>query len=93
MHYGVVNRRIAQNYLRFEIPDGHDIPWVSTTLDLNNSAILGHGLEPGDYFEATVRHLSREGDLGIELFDSDQLRVGGDLTPGPSPLKAWNGVT
>jgi len=92
-HYGVVNRRIAQHQLRFEIPDGHDIPWGSTTLDLKNSAIVGHGLEPGDYFEVTARRLSQEGDLGIELFDSDQLRVGGDLRPGPSPLKAWNGMT
>jgi hypothetical protein len=40
-----------------------------------------------------MRRLSREGSLGMELFDSDQLRVGGDLTPGLSPLKAWNGIT
>jgi hypothetical protein len=28
-HYGVVNRRISHHHLRFEIPDGHDIPWGS----------------------------------------------------------------
>jgi len=92
-HYGVVNREILQQHLRFEIPDGKDIPWGSATLDLNNAAVLGHGLRPGDFFEVTVQRLSAEGDLGVELFDSDQLRVGGDLTPGPSPLKAWNGTT
>jgi hypothetical protein len=92
-HYGVVYRRIAHHHLRFEIPDGHDIPWGSATLDLDNPAVLGHGLQPGDYFEIKLRRLSREGLLGVELFDSDQLRVGGDLTPGASPLKAWNGIT
>lgn len=92
-HYGVVNRSIRHHHLRFEIPDGKDIPWGSATLNLDNSAILGHGLRPGDYFEINLRRLSREGSLGVELFDSDQLRVGGDLTPGDSPLKGWNGVT
>jgi hypothetical protein len=92
-HYGVVNRQIADQHLHFEIPDGHDIPWGSATLDLANPAVLGHGLRVGDYFEVTARRLSAEGDLGVELFDSDQLRVGGDLTPGVSPLKAWNGIT
>jgi len=92
-HYGVVYRQIAHHHLRFEIPDGHDIPWGSATLDLANPAVLSHGLQPGDYFEIKLRRLSREGLLGVELFDSDQLRVGGDLTPGTSPLKAWNGTT
>lgn len=92
-HYGVVNRRISHHHLRFEIPDGHDIPWGSATLDLTDPAVLGHGLQPGDYFEIGMRRLSREGSLGVELFDSDQLRVGGDLTPGVSPLKGWNGIT
>jgi len=92
-HYGVVNRRITHHHLHFEIPDGHDIPWGSTTLNLDNPAILGHGMQVGDYFEITLRRLSDEGSLGIELFDSDQLRVGGDLTPGASPLKAWNSTT
>jgi hypothetical protein len=97
-HYGVVNRRISHHHLRFEIPDGHDIPWNSApwgsaTLDLDNSAVLGHGLRPGDYFEIKMRRLSQEGSLGVELFDSDQLRVGGDLTPDDSPLKGWNGIT
>lgn len=92
-HYGVVNRQIAQHHLRFEIPSGKDIPWGSATLDLKDPAVLGHGLQPGDYFEVTVQRLSPEGDLGVELFDSDQLRVGGDLTPGASALKAWNGIT
>lgn len=92
-HYGVVNREIASHHLVFKIPEGKDIPWGSATLGLDNRAILGHGLLPGDYFEVTVQRLSAEGDLGVELFDSDQLRVGGDLTPGPSALKAWNGIT
>ena len=92
-HYGVVNERLAQHRLRMEIPDGRDIPWGSATLDLANPLILGHGLKPGDYFEITLHRLSKEGSLGVELFDSDQLRVGGDLTSGPSALKAWNGVT
>lgn len=97
-HYGVVNRTIAHLHLRFEIPDGKDIPWDSApwgsaTLDLAHPAILGHGLQPGDYFEIKLRRLSREGMMGVELFDSDQLRVGGDLTPGVSPLQAWNSAT
>jgi hypothetical protein len=92
-HYGVVNKRIINHRMQFEIPDGRDIPWGSATLSLDNPAVLGHGLRVGDYFEVTLRRLSAEGSLGVELFDSDQLRVGGDLTPGPSPLKAWNGIT
>jgi hypothetical protein len=97
-HYGVVNRTMVHRHLRFEIPDGHDVqwssaPWGSATLDLDNSAVLGHGLRPGDYFEITMRRLSKEGMMGVELFDSDQLRVGGDLKPGTSPLQAWNGTT
>lgn len=92
-HYGVVNRRISHHHLRFEIPDGQDIPWGSATLDLTHPAVLGHGLQPGDYFELGMRRLSKEGSLGVELFDSDQLRVGSDLTPGDSPLKGWNGTT
>ncbi len=78
-HYGMVNKTIAQHHLRFEIPDGKDIPWGSATLDLD--------------IEVTLHRLSDYGSLGVELFDSDQLRVGGDLTPGASPLKAWNGTT
>ena len=92
-HYGVVNEQISHHRFCFEIPNGHDIPWGSATLDLKNPAILGRGLHPGDYFEVTERRLSREGGLGVELFDSDQLRVGGDLYPGASPLMAWNGTT
>lgn len=92
-HYGIVNRSLRQHHLHFEIPEGRDIPWGSATLDLKDPAILGRGLQPGDYFEVTLRRLSAEGSLGVELFDSDQLRVGGDLTPGASPLKAWNGIT
>jgi len=92
-HYGVVNERLAHHRVRFEIPDGHDIPWGSATLDLANRAILGHGLQVGDYFEVTLQRLSEQGGLGVELFDSDQLRVGGDLRSGPSMLQAWNGTT
>ena len=97
-HYGVVNRRITHHRLRFEIPDGKDIPWDSApwgsaSLDLADPTILGHGLQPGDYFEIRLRRLSQQGMMGVELFDSDQLRVGGDLTPGASPLQAWNGKT
>jgi hypothetical protein len=29
----------------------------------------------------------------VELFDSDPLRVGGDLKAGPSALQSWNGFT
>jgi hypothetical protein len=92
-HYGVVNEQIMEHRLQFKIPDGHDIPWGSATLDLRNRAILGRGLEVGDYFELTLRRLSEQGGLGVELFDSDQLRVGGNLTAGPSALQAWNGTT
>ena len=92
-HYGFVNEQILDHRLRLDIPNGHDIPWGSATLDLGNPAILGRGLQVGDYFEVSLRRLSREGGLGIELFDSDQLRVGSDLTSGPSGLLAWNGTT
>jgi hypothetical protein len=92
-HYGVVNERILNSHLRFEIPDGRDIPWGSVTLDLANPAILGHGLKVGDYFEFIMRRLSDQGGLGVELFDSDQLRVGSDLKSGSSQLQAWNGTT
>lgn len=97
-HYGVVNRKIAHHRLQFEIPDGKDVawnsaPWGSATLDLSDNAILGHGLQPGDYFEIKMHRMSKEGMMGVELFDSDQLRVGGDLRADPSPLQAWNGTT
>ena len=92
-HYGIVNEYIEHHRLYFEIPNGMDIPWGSATLDLGDPSILGHGLQPGDYFEVTLRRLSEEGGLGVELFDSDQLRVGSDLTPGASALMAWNGKT
>jgi hypothetical protein len=92
-HYGEVNERILNSHLRFEILDGRDIPWGSATLDLANPAILGHGLKVGDYFEFIMRRLSDQGGLGVELFDSDQLRVGSDLKSGSSQLQAWNGST
>ena len=94
-HYGLVHEQILHHRLTFEIPSGKDIPWGSATLDLGNPSILGHGhgLRPGDYFEISLRRLSEEGGLGVELFDSDQLRVGSDLYHGASPLMAWNGVT
>ncbi len=92
-HYGVVNRALVNHRMTFSIPDGHDIPWGSATLDLKNNDVLGRGLRVGDYFEITLQRLSKEGGLGVELFDSDQLRVGSDLNAGPSGLKAWNGVT
>jgi hypothetical protein len=92
-HYGVVHEQILHHRLCFEIPSGRDIPWGSATLDLGNPSILGHGLHPGDYFEVTMHRVSQEGGLGIELFDSDQLRVGSDLVRGPSELMAWNGKT
>lgn len=92
-HYGVVNEQLVGHELQFTIPDGHDIPWGSATLDLKNRAVLGHGLEVGGYFEVTLRRLSEQGGLGVELFDSDQLRVGGDLKAGLSGLQSWNGST
>jgi hypothetical protein len=92
-HYGVVNEQILHHRMYFEIPSGHDIPWGSATLDLKNPAILGHGLQPGDYFEVTLRRISQEGSLGVELFDSDQLRVGSDIVRGASAFMAWNGTT
>jgi hypothetical protein len=92
-HYGFVDEQILHHRLHFEIPNGHDIPWGSATLDLQNPSILGHGLHPGDYFEITLRRISQEGGLGVELFDSDQLRVGSDLVRGASALMAWNGIT
>lgn len=92
-HYGVATKQISGRHLQINIPDGHDIPWGSATLDLKDPAILGHGLRVGDYFEVVLRRQSRQGALGLELFDSDQLRVGCDIQGGPSPLKAWNGIT
>jgi hypothetical protein len=92
-HYGVVNAQLMNHRLQFDIPDGHDIPWGSATLALDDHAILGHGLEIGDYFELTLRRLSEQGGLGVELFDSDQLRLGSDLKAGSSTLQAWNGTT
>jgi len=92
-HYGFVDEKVSRHRLDFEIPSGHDIPWGSATLDLKNPSILGHGLHPGDYFEVTLRRLSDAGSLGVELFDSDQLRVGSDIVRGPSALMAWNGTT
>ncbi|HEX3626392.1 MAG TPA: hypothetical protein VH280_13315 [Verrucomicrobiae bacterium] len=92
-HYGEVNEKILRHRLYFVIPSGHDIPWGSATLDLTNTAILGHGLHPGDYFEVTMRRESPEGSMGVELFDSDQLRVGSDIVSGESALMAWNGTT
>ncbi|HEV2456178.1 MAG TPA: hypothetical protein VGY98_18080, partial [Verrucomicrobiae bacterium] len=92
-HYGVVHEQILRHRLSFEIPSGHDIPWGSATLDLQNPSVLGHGLQPGDYFEVTLRRVSPEGGLGVELFDSDQLRVGSDIGGGASALMAWNGIT
>lgn len=92
-HYGFVDEQIAGQGMRFEIPDGHDIPWGSATLDLSNPAILGHGLQVGDYFEVTVRRLSAAGGLGVELFDSDQLRVGSGQETGATVPQAWNGTT
>jgi hypothetical protein len=92
-HYGVVNAQLVHRRLQFEVPDGHDIPWGSATLDLKNRAILGRGLRVGDYFEVTLRRASEQGGLGVELFDSDQLRLGADLQAGASALAAWNGIT
>jgi hypothetical protein len=92
-HYGVVNEQLAEHRMRFDIPDGHAIPWGSATLDLKNAGVLGRGLEVGDYFEVRLRRLSAQGGLGVELFDSDQLRVGSDLKPGASAAQAWNGTT
>ena len=86
-HYGTVNEQIRDHHLQFDIPDGHAIPWGSATLALKK------GLTVGDYFEFTVRRLSEQGGLGVELFDSDQLRVGCDLQAGSSRLQAWNGTT
>ena len=92
-HYGVVNEQLLHHRLQLNVPDGHDIPWGSATLDLKNPAILGHGLEVGEYFELTVQRLSEQGGLGVELFDSDQLRLGSGLQAGTSTLQAWNGTT
>jgi hypothetical protein len=92
-HYGLVNEKLVNHHLQFEIPSGHDIPWGSATLDLKHNAISGRGLKVGDYFEITMRRLSAEGSLGIELFDSDQLRVGSGEKAGSSEMRAWNGIT
>lgn len=92
-HYGTVNKQIAPGRLRMDVPNGRDIPWGSATLDLDDPNVLGRALGLGDYFEVTLQRLSDQGGLGVELFDSDQLRVGSDLKRGPSDLKAWNGTT
>ena len=92
-HYGVVNKRLADHQMRFDIPDGKDIPWGSATLNLADHNVLGRGLAVGDCFEITLQRLSEQGGLGIELSDPDQLRVGSDLSKGPSGMRAWNGTT
>jgi hypothetical protein len=92
-HYGVVNEKLINHQLRFDIPEGNQIPWGSATLDLTNPAILGRGLNVGEYFEFTLRRLSDWGMLGVELFDSDQLRQGSGEKGGPSPLQVWDGRT
>ncbi|HEV2207464.1 MAG TPA: hypothetical protein VG167_01730 [Verrucomicrobiae bacterium] len=92
-HYGLVAESIAHHRLHLEVPDGRNIPWGSATLDLSNPAVLGHGLQPGDYFELTLERLGPEGALGVELFDSDQLRVGSGFGSGPASLETWNGKT
>src|SRR6202042_1424749 len=51
------------------------------------------GLNPGEYFEITLRRLSDEGMAGGELYSSDQLRQGGGKIPGPSAIQTWNGTT
>jgi hypothetical protein len=76
-----------------EIPSGDKIPWGSATVHLTDSHILGHGLHPGDYFEFTMQRLSPAGSLGVELFDSDQLRQGSGISRGPSSLESWTGKT
>lgn len=88
LHYGVVHETLAHGRLRFDIPSGHAIPWGSATLDLG-----AHTLLPGDGFSVTLRRVGQQGGFGVELFDSDQLRVGSGFDGGPSPLEAWNGTT
>jgi YD repeat-containing protein len=61
-------------------------------LDLKNAGTLGHGLQVGDYFEFTMQRLSSAGALGVELFDSDQMRQGSGDGAGNSSLQAWNQV-
>ena len=92
-HYGVVHELLGHHRLVLRVPDGHNIPWGSATLDLCDFNLLRHGLVVGDYFELTLHRMSPQGGLGVELFDSDQLRVGSGLGPAPSPLQAWNGTT
>ena len=76
----------------FKGPDGKNsgVGWTQAAhYGVVNERILHHQL----YFEITLRRLSLEGGLGVELFDSDQLRVGSDLVRGASALMAWNGTT
>jgi hypothetical protein len=91
-HYGVVNQQIKDHHLLMDIPDGHQTPWGSATLDLTNKAILGRGLVPGEYFEFTLQRKSPQGMMGVELFDSDQLRQGCGKAAGPTAMHAWGGT-
>lgn len=86
-HYGEVEERLANHHLQMTIPSGDKIPWGSATLKLPDA------MHPGDYFEFTLQRFSPAGSLGVELFDSDQLRQGAATAPGSSSLEAWNGVT
>jgi hypothetical protein len=92
-HYGPIGGHLADHKLQLDIADGTTIQWTSDTLDLKDPAILGRGLNVGEYFEVAMQRLDHHGHAGVELFDSDQLRVGSNMPDDASPLHAWNGTT
>jgi hypothetical protein len=92
-HYGPIGGHLANHKLQLDIADGSTIQWTSDTLDLKDPAILGRGLDVGEYFEVTMARDDHHGHAGVELFDSDQLRQGANMPDDPSALHAWNGTT
>ncbi len=89
---GAVKAQLVHHRLRFDISGGRDVSWDSATLGLTNRSILGHGLHVGDYFEVTLRRVSGQGSLGVELLASDQSHIVGGQDGSSSPLQAWDGT-
>lgn len=92
-HYGPVVVKAGNGRVQLSLPQAEQMPWGSGTLDLTAASVLGRGLNPGEYFEFTMRREQDNGSIGVELFDSDQLRQGGGHAAGPSPLIAWTGAS
>jgi hypothetical protein len=92
-HYGPISGELKNHRFAVTLVDGSTIPWTSATLDLTNAKVLGRGLKIGEYAQITMRRTGEAGSLGVELYDSDQLRQGAAIEAGNSPVQAWNGKT